>query len=93
MNKRLNFLALDRNFKIDKEENKVYLSSIFKWFGEDFESKFAAENQYAGKEKERAVLNFISQYLEDQNQTYLAQGNYKVGYLSYDWSLNDLKAN
>jgi hypothetical protein len=87
------FIALDRNFKIDKEENKVYLSSIFKWFGEDFESKFAAENQFAGKDKERAVLNFISQYLETQNQTYLTEGNYQISYLNYDWSLNDVKLN
>ncbi|MGB3535807.1 MAG: DUF547 domain-containing protein [Microcoleaceae cyanobacterium] len=87
------FLALDRNFEIDKEENKVYLSSIFKWFGEDFESKHAAENQYTGKEKERAVLNFVNQYLDAQNQTYLTQGEYQISYLNYDWSLNDVKSN
>ncbi len=89
----LEFLALDRNFKINKDENKVYLSSIFKWFGEDFESKHGAENQYTGKEKERAVLNFINQYLESQNQTYLTQGDYQISYLNYDWSLNDVKSN
>lgn len=89
----LAFLALERNFQINKEENKVYLSSIFKWFGEDFESKFAVENQFAGQGKERAVLNFIGQYLENQNQTYLKQGDYQISYLNYDWSLNDLKAN
>ncbi len=87
------FLALERNFKIDKNENRVYLSSIFKWFGEDFESKYAAKNQFKGSEKERAVLNFIRQYLEAQNQPYLTEADYKISYLDYDWSLNNVKSN
>jgi hypothetical protein len=87
------FLALDRNFKVDKNQNKVYLSSIFKWFGEDFESKFAAQNQFTGQEKERAVLNFVSQYLSEENKAYLTQGDYQISYLDYDWSLNDIQSN
>ncbi len=83
------FLGLNRNFKIDQNQEKVYLSSIFKWFGEDFVSKHAAQDQFAGNNKERAVLNFVQQYLEPQNQTYLTQGEYKIAYLDYDWSLNE----
>jgi hypothetical protein len=89
----LEFLAYERNFKIDKDENKVYLSSIFKWFGEDFESQYAAQDQFTGRDKERAVLNFVSQYLDPQNQTYLTQGEYQIGYSNYDWSLNDTSSN
>jgi hypothetical protein len=89
----LEFLAYERNFKIDKEENKVYLSSIFKWFGEDFKSKYSANNQFTGRDKERAVLNFVSQYLEPQNQAYLTEGEYQISYSNYDWSLNDISSN
>ncbi len=82
------FLALDRHFKIDKNENRVYLSSIFKWFGEDFILTYDAEEKFAGNKKERAVLNFVSQYLQPENTNYLETGGYQVRYLDYDWSLN-----
>ncbi|MEL7037998.1 MAG: DUF547 domain-containing protein [Cyanobacteria bacterium J06592_8] len=82
------FLALQRNFVIDKQENRVYLSSIFKWFGDDFIPTYKASEQFAGNEKERAVLNFVSQYLDSSDQEYLVNGKYQVRYLDYDWSLN-----
>ncbi|MDY7019824.1 MAG: DUF547 domain-containing protein [Cyanobacteriota bacterium] len=82
------FLALSRNFVIDKQENRVYLSSIFKWFGDDFIPTYQASEQFAGNEKERAVLNFVSQYLDASDQEYLVNGEYQVRYLDYDWSLN-----
>ncbi|MGL5082912.1 MAG: DUF547 domain-containing protein, partial [Microcoleaceae cyanobacterium] len=82
------FLALNRNFKIDKDNKTVHLSSIFKWFGEDFEPNYQVENKFAGGAQERAVLNFVSQYLDRPSQEYLRQGDYAVKYLDYDWSLN-----
>ncbi|NJO70998.1 MAG: DUF547 domain-containing protein [Oscillatoriales cyanobacterium RM1_1_9] len=82
------FLALNQNFQINPDANIVKLSSIFKWFGEDFEPTYKVDNKFAGNNKERAVLNFVSQYLDENQQAYLAQGKYKVDYLDYDWSLN-----
>ena len=35
-NQTMIFLSNPKKFRIDKESNSVYLSSIFKWFGEDF---------------------------------------------------------
>ncbi|MFY7806184.1 MAG: DUF547 domain-containing protein [Limnoraphis robusta] len=83
------FIALNQNFKIDQQNNQVYLSSIFKWFGEDFIPSFNAQEKFMGSDKERAVLNFISQYLNESEQKYLINGKYKIKYLDYDWSLND----
>ena len=83
------FIALNQNFKIDKQENKVYLSSIFKWFGEDFIPSFNVQEKFAGGDKERAVLNFVSQYLDEPEKQYLIGGKYQVKYLDYDWSLNE----
>ena len=83
------FIALNQNLKIDKQNNLVYLSSIFKWFGEDFIPSFNAQEKFMGSDKERAVLNFISQYLNESEQKYLINGKYKIKYLDYDWSLND----
>ena len=83
------FIALPRNFKIDQSEGQVGISSIFDWFGQDFESKFAAGEKFAKfGDKKGSVLNFISQYLDDDQKTYLEQGNYSVKYLDYDWGLN-----
>lgn len=54
--------------------NELHLSSIFKWFEDDFES-------------EGGVLAFVTRYLPaPQNQ----QAAWEVtGYLDYDWSVND----
>ncbi|KKD39669.1 DUF547 domain-containing protein [Limnoraphis robusta] len=83
------FIALNQNFQIDKQNNQVYLSSIFKWFGEDFIPSFKAQDKFTGSDKERAVLNFVSQYLEESENKYLINGKYQIKYLDYDWSLND----
>ena len=40
---------------------------------------------------ERAVLNFIQNYLPEKERAYLFQGNYDISYLDYDWSLNEQK--
>lgn len=82
------FLALDRNFQLDRQENRVYLSSIFKWFGQDFETNYGAKDKFTGQDKERAVLNFVSGYLNESDRNYLMEGKYKIEYLDYDWSLN-----
>ena len=72
---------------IDHNSNTVAISAIFKWFGEDWLEQYQTE-QFKGNAKERATLNFASQYLKPENSQYLKQGNYKVKYLDYDWSLN-----
>ena len=75
-------------FRIDRQEGRVYLSKIFDWYGDDWKKDYAVTDQFAGNEKERAVLNFISGYLDAEDRDYLKQGNYKVSYLDYDWALN-----
>ncbi|MGC9523968.1 MAG: DUF547 domain-containing protein [Limnospira sp.] len=83
------FLALEQNFKIDRDQNKVHLSSIFKWFGDDFKNRYGGMEKFAGTEKEKAVLHFTSQYLDERNREYLVGGGYDIQYLDYDWSLNE----
>ena len=88
----IKFLANENSFKIDKEGNIVYLSSIFKWFGADFLSKYSTENLFQGYTPvERALLNFISNHIGDKNKKYLLSGGYTIQYLPYDWSLNEQK--
>ena len=82
------FIASPHGFRLDREENSVYLSSIFKWYGDDWKQSYGVENKFKGNAKQRAVLNFLSNYLNPQDQEYLTQNSYKISYLNYDWSLN-----
>jgi hypothetical protein len=84
------FLSNPAKFRIDRDAGRVYLSSIFKWFGDDFIPKYAVEDSYGNhSKKERATLHFVAGYLEKKDADYLASGNYDVKYLDYDWSLNE----
>lgn len=83
-----NFINSPHGFRIDRQAKKVYLSSIFKWYGKDWIDTYSIKDKFAGSQKEKAVLNFLSNYLSPQERQYLEEGQYKVTYLNYDWSLN-----
>ena len=82
------WLTSPQGLIIDRQQNRVELSAIFNWYGKDWITDYDSD-RFTENQKERAVLNFISQYLEPQDRQYLEQGNYKVRYLSYNWSLNE----
>lgn len=85
-----NFLGNAKKFKIDRASGLVYLSSIFKWFGEDFLKTFKPKSGY-GKHsaKEKSVLHFISVFMNKNDREFLEKGNYEIQYLKYDWTLNE----
>ncbi len=82
------FIVSPHGFKIDRQQGRVYLSSIFKWYGQDWLQNYSVDNKFAGNKKQKAVINFLSQYLTPEAIQYLARGKYQVKYLDYDWSLN-----
>ena len=82
------FISRAEAFEIDREQGEVRLSAIFDWFGQDWVPSYAPESGFAGSENERAVLNFISGYLDEADRQYLEAGDYRVRYSNYDWSLN-----
>ena len=82
------WLASPHGLKIDRAQNQVAISAIFKWFGEDWQAKYNSSDKFTGSDKERAALNFISGYVSQDDQAYLSKGDYKLSYLDYDWSLN-----
>ena len=84
------FLGNPKKFRIDRKNRTVYLSPIFKWFGNDFVTKYGTDKKFSGySDSERAVLNFISRYMEPDDKAYLEKGGYSIEYLDYDWSLNE----
>ncbi|MFQ5716943.1 MAG: DUF547 domain-containing protein [Nitrospinales bacterium] len=66
-----------KGLRIEREKGRVYLSSIFKWFDEDFESR-------------GGTLSFIADYLAPQDRTILQAQNMKIDYMDYNWNLNEL---
>jgi hypothetical protein len=86
------FLRDATKFKIDRAHNKVYLSSIFQWFGGDFEKTYSTDKKFLSVSKsEKAVVRFISKYLGPQDRAYLEKGGFSIEYVAYDWSLNEKK--
>ena len=75
----IDFFANPENFKLTG--NKVKLSSILDWFGEDF------------GDNSSEVLENIIDYLPEDDASVIADAEYglKVSYLPYSWKLNDLK--
>lgn len=82
------FISSPHGIDIVPAEGTIYLSSIFQWFGEDWIKSYGIKDQFKGNDSEKAVLNFLSNYLPQVKQKYLSEGNYKIKYLDYDWSLN-----
>lgn len=82
------FLSSSHGFIIKKNENKILLSSIFKWYGKDWLDGYKSNEKFAGNINEKAILNFATNYLSPLEKDYLKKGAYEIKYLDYDWSLN-----
>ena len=79
-----------RRFMADRTRNRVKgdtveVSAIFKWFKEDFNSGYRGFNQV-----EDVFAAYAEQLTDNANeQAQLRAKSLAVGYLDYDWSLND----
>ena len=90
------FLSSPDAFRIDKENKLVAFSAIFQgsWHGTFFEKKYITDKKFKTYEPiERALLNFVSNYIPKNDVSYLELENYNIGYIKYDWRLNDSSAN
>lgn len=73
------FITDPERVKLDRENRRVYLSRIFKWYKEDF------TEGYDG------VPDFLADYLPSDDAEFVLENDIKFVYLPYDWSLNDKK--
>lgn len=83
----------DKGVYVNEQSGKVKLSKIFKWFGDDFINNYGSKKLFNNYSlKENAVLNFTSEYIESEEvKEYLMNNKLKIGYLGYDWHLNEQK--
>jgi hypothetical protein len=80
------FLSDDQRNSINLIDNRVQLSAIFKWYGEDFEK---------GQQGFNSLKDLIRVYQTDiakdhQQLTWLQKQDFSIRYLDYDWRLNDI---
>ena len=74
------FLAnMGKGLRVDEKKKRIYLSSIFKWFEEDFVSQ-------------GGVISFVSKYVSPDRKKNLQDFGSNLKYLDYNWDLNELQA-
>ncbi len=86
------FLSGPHAFRIDKANQKVYLSALFQKteYGREFIEKYGIDRKFKDQQPAtRAVLNFITNYVSERDVSFLEVGNYSVQYIRYDWTIND----
>lgn len=86
------FLSNPLAFKIDRKKQRVYLSAILQpnSFGSEFIAKFRTNKKFKDQQPVvRAVLNFLSNYISEQDKRFLEVENYSIEYMKPDWRLND----
>lgn len=84
------FLSDSDRFRVDRDKNRVYLSSILKWYGDDFVGVYNTGGEITGHgETNNAVLAYAARYAPEADRDYLLNGEYRVDFLDYDWSLNE----
>jgi hypothetical protein len=79
------FVRSPQKLRLDAARGEIYLSRIFKWFGEDF-SSYKGVSRYWGKTN--GILSFVAKYLPKGTQRYVRDEKLDVEWLDYDWSLN-----
>ena len=88
----LNFIQNPEKVKIDIEKNALYLSSIFNWYKKDFTATDVALEKFnIYDKKHRGILNFISNYLSQDDVLLILKDKKNIKFLDYDWALNEQK--
>ncbi len=75
--------------RYDAASNTLYLSSIFKWYEDDFTDWLKNTNT----DEKPSLLNYVLLYISRETAELIRQNqsSLKLAYLPYDWGLNDAK--
>jgi hypothetical protein len=85
------FFRVPSHFRIDRERNIVFLSTILQKHEQSFVKLYGATNRFSFlNPSQKAVLNFVSQHVKPRDRDYLVKTkNFYLRYLEDDRSLND----
>lgn len=70
----------------------VSVSSIFKWYGDDFVAAFRDKGPAVGSQTDRAILGVVATFGPRQTASLARSGQARLRFLDYDWSLNDVQS-
>lgn len=89
-----NFISDSSKNKIKPREKRIFLSYIFKDFGDDFLLNYASPENAHKKFtlSQLAVLSFIAQHSPEDIVKYLSDAKYKISYLPREPRLNETGA-
>jgi len=79
--------------QIDRDSDRVSVSSIFSWRGQEFVDAYAgaAPQAFASRSPiERAVVALLEPKLLTLEKEFLAKNTFRLAYIPFDWTLNDL---
>ncbi len=82
------YLASPYGVQVSSDVLKV--SSIFKWYGDDFIARFAGAAAQGPPDRDRAILGVVTRYGPPAAAALAGSGRARIEFLDYDWSLNDL---
>jgi hypothetical protein len=84
------FLSEERNVKVKEHKGQILLSSIFKWYREDFINDPSVVN--ACNDGDERLVGWLNRYLPRGRQIPERLGGWEIKYRDYDWRLNDRKS-
>ncbi len=84
----------DPNYnRIQPDKKRIYLSPLFKWYAKDFILNYGDGKSFSKSDSsETAVLSFIANYIDSDKREYIEQGHFKIKYLSYDWTIDEVSS-
>ena len=81
----IDFINDPDNVAVDHEKQLIYLSSIFKWYEDDFVNHVRLDGKLTGN----GLIAYVSRYASDDLADSLTKASdYEVQFREYDWGLN-----
>ncbi len=84
------FFAKKTSFELDKASKLLKISNIFKWYERSFLKYYSTDKNFRIHPPIiRAALNYLQNYISDEDRQYLLTKNYNVEFIKYDWTLDE----
>lgn len=94
----IRFIADTEKVRLDRKDNVLYVSEIFKWYRDDFKRWDKSDKPENVKTPEwlkrysshdRGFVQFIVDYAPQDISEYIVDMSPKLKYMEYDWTLNE----
>ncbi len=84
------YINSPKGFRLDKEGKTIYISAIFNWYSDAFDS-YQQEKRFRNYDpKYRGFLNFVYDYLDESTREFLRNNPpLEIEYIRYNWELNE----